>query len=66
VDGRFEADTLERLNVSLAPAHLCLYALVIGQNPVKSVAKSLLPVELRQPMREGFMSHTDEAGANDS
>jgi hypothetical protein len=52
VDDRFEPDTSQRLNISTVPKHPTYHALVLGQNPLKTVAKAILPVEFRQRVKE--------------
>lgn len=52
VDDRFEPDTSQRLNISLVPKHPTYHALVVGQHPLKAVAKAVLPVEFRQRVKE--------------
>ena len=52
VDDTFVPDTSQRQNVSLVPKNTGYHTLVVGQNPVKSVAKALLPADIRHRIRE--------------
>jgi hypothetical protein len=58
VDDRFEPDTSQRLNISLVPKHPTYHALVVGQHPLKAVAKAVLPVEFRQRVKERLVAST--------
>ena len=52
VDDQFTPDTSTRYNVSLVPKHLGVHALVAGEHPAKTAAKALLPVKIRQAMKQ--------------
>jgi hypothetical protein len=51
VDDTFEPDTSSRYNVSLVPRHQTFHLLVAGDNPVKSLVKSVVPTDLRQRVK---------------
>ncbi len=56
VDDQFEPDVSTRLNVSLVPKHPGYQQLISGKNPVKSIAKTLLPAGLRWRVKEGLLA----------
>lgn len=56
VDEAFEPDTSLRGNVSLVPKHLTYHTLIAGHHPLKRVAKTLLPAEFRQRLKERLVS----------
>jgi hypothetical protein len=51
VDDEFEPDTSTRYNVSLVPRHQTYHMLIAGENPVKTVVKSVLPGGVRQRVK---------------
>jgi hypothetical protein len=51
VDDTFEPDTSSRHNVSLVPRHQTFHMLVAGDNPVKSLVKSVVPPDLRRGVK---------------
>lgn len=52
VDETFEPDTSARFNTSMVPRHLTYHRLIAGQNPLKSLVKSVLPSDLRHRVKE--------------
>src|SRR5258706_5115615 len=51
-DDKITPDTSTRYNVSLVPKHIGVHALVAGEHPAKTAAKALLPVRIRQAMKQ--------------
>jgi hypothetical protein len=56
VDDQFAPDVSTRHNVSLVPRHPTYQRLIAGESPLKSVAKALLPAELRWRVKQGLLS----------
>jgi len=56
VDTAFTPDTSTRYNVSLVPKHPLYHSLLMGENPLKLAAKSILPADFRQRIKGRLVS----------
>ncbi|HEX9097375.1 MAG TPA: sulfotransferase [Candidatus Dormibacteraeota bacterium] len=52
VDQDFEPDLSARVNVSLVPVHAGYHRLVEGPSPLKGIVKMLMPLEVRQRVKD--------------